>query len=252
MRECGRSECLSPSEVAELAELGPFFALSSHPAGRTATAPWRVMAELLDDPDVLPARVAAVLDRLFAGAGHPPDGVALRVAASVTQLGLVARVISPVLGAAVLHGRFLGVQLTRLWWQPELGGAFPLSVPVRSTASATRPAPGELGARLAGWLAAGPVADLVAASHRMSVSPLVLWGNVASAVHGAAQALSAVRPDRVGEVTDLWAALRSRAPLAGNATVLPDGRFRRRSCCLIYRAQASGSATFCGDCVLGR
>ncbi len=243
---------LSPSQAAELAELGPFFEVAGHPVGDTAPAPWRAMGELVDDPAVLPARVAAVRERLASGARRPVDTVAPRVAASVTQLGLVARLVSPVLGAAALHGRLLGAGLPQLWWRPELGGAFPLSVPVRIGVPSERPGDGDLAAQLADWLSAGPVADLVAATGRMSVSPQVLWGNVASAVRGAVHVLLTARPDRAGPVTALWTALQSQAPLRGSGTESPEGRFRRRSCCLIYRAAASGSAAFCGDCVLTR
>ena len=84
----------------------------------------------------------------------------------------------------------------------------------------------------------GPVAELTEALGRLgSVSPRVLAGNLASAVNGAALQLG---PD-------------CSAAAAGMLAGIPgeDGRpgpgFRRRSCCLRYRAGAG----YCGDCVLG-
>ena len=50
------------------------------------------------------------------------------MAASVTQLGLCARLIAPVLGAAALGGALL-VDLAEAWWAPPPGGPFGLSLP---------------------------------------------------------------------------------------------------------------------------
>jgi ferric iron reductase protein FhuF len=69
------------------------------------------------------------------------------------------------------------------------------------------------------------------------VSNQILWGNVASALHGAAAL--------IGEHTAVDQ-LMSRPPLRGTGSII-DGQFRRRTCCLIYRA---APGRFCGDCVL--
>jgi ferric iron reductase protein FhuF len=83
------------------------------------------------------------------------------------------------------------------------------------------------------------------------VSARILWGNAASAVHGAATVLAANRPDRAAPARQLAALLLARPPLRGTGTWTADGGFRRRSCCLIYRAAAAPEA-ICGDCVLRR
>jgi hypothetical protein len=55
------------------------------------------MSELVDAPRILRDRVAAVRARLAATGGQAPEAVELRVAASVTHLGLLARLVSPAL-----------------------------------------------------------------------------------------------------------------------------------------------------------
>jgi len=202
---------------------GPFFAIETHPAGTRARPPWRPMRELVDDPAVLAARVRAVGTRLAAGRPVEP-----RVAASVTHLGLVARLVSPGLAAAVTDGVVPDLDLRHTWWQPVVGGAFPLSV-ADSAAGLDQ-------------LLDGPIRTLVVATRPFGVSDQILWGNVASALHGAAGMIGA----RADAVLD---ELMSRPPLRGTGTTI-DGRFRRRTCCLIYRA-APGRAV-CGDCVLVR
>jgi FhuF 2Fe-2S C-terminal domain len=209
---------------------GPFFAVESHGAGTVPPAPWRPLRDLLDDPDVLRERVSGVRDYL--AAGRPPEAVPVRVAASVAHLGLVARLVSPSFGCAVHSGRFLA--LDDAWWRPALGGAFPLSVSASFVDSAD--------GLFDGWLR-----GLVDAVRGFSVSERVLWGNVASAVNGA----SVVVPARWGALARAVAAELLARPQLRDAWERPGGRFRRRSCCLIYRAGA-GPGGVCGDCVLHR
>jgi hypothetical protein len=215
-----------------------FFTVASHDADTVPSPPWRSMRELVDDPAVLSGRVSAIRSYLAAGGGRSPEQVPVRVAASVAHLGLVARLVSPAFGSFVHSGVLAAPELAELWWQPESGGAFPLSVGV-----VARSAPG--------LLIAGAVRDLTLAVREFSVSEQVLWGNVASAINGAATVVGAVRPDlaaRAGVVADELLGL---PPLRGAGTRRADGGFQRRSCCLIYRASATrGRAAVCGDCVL--
>jgi FhuF 2Fe-2S C-terminal domain len=209
----------------------PFFAIETHPAGARPRPPWRLMWELVDDPAVLADRVHAV--RTHLAAGRPPDAVELRVAASVTHLGLVARLVSPALAAAVTDGVVPDLDLRHTWWQPVLGGAFPLSV-ADTTADLDQ-------------LLDGPIRTLVGVTR--GVSDQILWGNVASALHGAAEMLhgaAGIIGERANTVVDQ---LMSRPPLRGTGTTT-DGRFRRRTCCLIYRAAPGRAGAVCGDCVL--
>ena len=78
---------------------------------------------------LLAERAAGVRAYLAAAGGQPPEAVEPRVAASVAHLGLAARLVSPALAAAVLHGRPLGCDLGAVRWQPALGGPVPLSLP---------------------------------------------------------------------------------------------------------------------------
>jgi hypothetical protein len=249
-----------------LEPLGPFFETHVHDAGATPSAPWRPMSELVTDPAVLAGRVRTVREYLAAGGGQPPDAVAPRVAASVTHLGLVARLVSPVLAVAVGDGALLDVDLAATWWQSTIGGAFPLSVP----AGAATVDPARLAELVAARVLDGPVRTLGAAVRAGpvsgaavpagpvsgaavragSVSDRVLWGNVASAVHGAVSMIVSARSPWAERATALAAALLDLPPLAGTGAVV-DGRFRRRSCCLIYRAAPAAAGPVCGDCVLG-
>jgi FhuF 2Fe-2S C-terminal domain len=232
--------------VAGLEELGGFFAVAWHEPSTAVPTPWASMAELLD-PAVLRARVEQVRSAL--GAQPDPDG--RRVAASVAQLGLVARLIAPALGVAATHGRLLDLRLNRLRWQPVLGGPFPLSVsgflPGASSAVPGRGIP-KLAVDFHTHLLDGPIRQLSAG---FELSDRVLWGNVASALHSAAAMIGAARPDLAPAADALLAGLRSGPALAGTGAPTAHG-FRRNSCCLIYRLAggAPDPAAVCGDCVL--
>ena len=259
-------------ERTALAELGPFFAVETHPAPGSARCgpapaepgppdhgaappPWRSMAELADGSDVLRDRVAAVRGVLAAGGGQRPEAVETRVAASVVHLGLTARVVSPYLALAVLRGWTPSTLcLADLRWRPALGGPFPLSLPITAdgTCGDSYGDPPALADALVRALCEGPVRELADAGAAFRVSPHVLWGNAASAVHGAARMIGAARPDAAGRALDLAGLLLERGPLRGTGSRTPAGAFRRRSCCLIYRAAPGGSGALCGDCVLPR
>ncbi|HTZ43177.1 MAG TPA: (2Fe-2S)-binding protein [Jatrophihabitans sp.] len=198
-----------------LAELGPFFEVTLH-ADRPA-APWQPLAGLADSP-ALAGRLAEVRTRL---------GVDARVAASVAQLGLVARLVAPVLALAARGGGVL--DLAAGCWRPPLDGTVALSLPA---ARSREP--------LATALTAGPIADLSAACGRLGrLSPRVLAGNLASAVNGAALQLG---PRAYPAAAELLAAVSGEDGAPGPG-------FARRSCCLLYRAAGGGC---CGDCVLAR
>ena len=83
----------------------------------------------------------------------------------------------------------------------------------------------------------------------MSVSPIVLQGNIASAVNAAAAMIARARPDLATQAATLRSALLSAPELAGTWTSSAEG-FRRRSCCLIYRAAPAATSAVCGDCIL--
>jgi hypothetical protein len=98
---------------------------------------------------------------------------------------------------------------------------------------------------------ASPVADAFHSLFRLS--PLVLRGNIASALAGAAGMLARSFPDQAETSGQLTARILALGPLRGTGEfVQPDAsqpqRFLvRRSCCLYYRVPGGGT---CGDCVL--
>ena len=81
------------------AEFGPFFASETHAAGASVDDPWSTLAAALANPQRIDGRVERVQTALGAGAA---SNVSLRVAASVTHLGLVARLLAPALAAAAV------------------------------------------------------------------------------------------------------------------------------------------------------
>ncbi|MEU3987750.1 (2Fe-2S)-binding protein [Streptomyces platensis] len=247
-----------------LAALGPFCAFETHPEGSEPTPPWRKLSELTEEGNgVLRERVGSVRASLAANYGRPSEAVEQRVAASVAHLGLMARVISPALGLATLHGLpSRPLTLGDLRWGSSLSGAFRLSLPREAVTpaaaegvqhehgpgSGTRPV-----STLAEDLLAGPVHDLVAAFAPFSVSRHILWGNVASAVNGAATGITASAPSLAHPAHAAALTFLQHPQLRNTHTLNPhNARFTRRSCCLIYRAAPGGTGALCGDCVLLR
>ena len=229
--------------LADLAALGPYFAVEVHRPGSPLRPPWQPLGELTGSPGALAGRIGEVRERLAAAAGCPATAVEFRVAASIAQLGLCARLLSPALGAAAT-GRTLPVDVGQARWVPALGGPFRLSLAEVAVA-----AEADMAATAA--LLAGPITQIVRAVEAMAVSPRVLWGNVASAVNGAATMIAATRPDLAGPAAETAAAMLANPALTGTYQGRPLRGFRRRNCCLIYRLSPERPA-YCGDCVLGR
>ncbi|MGW4028790.1 (2Fe-2S)-binding protein [Streptomyces sp. NPDC004838] len=165
----------------------------------------------------------------------------LRVGASIVQLGHAARLWSPVLACAVVHGIV-----------PDLGG-----LRRADSGPALR-----LPASPTGWYADGPPSltdalyevvvvrrlDALAAGLRVKVAPRLLAGNAASALAEAARGVLAVRPDLREKLHEIVGGLLETGRLAESGSVTgADLHFRRRSCCLYYRVPAGEK---CGDCSL--
>lgn len=225
----------------DLAALGPFFAVETHPPGSGPTAPWRLLRELTATAGPLRTRIEAVRAALAERAGRPAEAIEPRVAASVAHLGLVARLIAPSVAAAAA-GRGLGMGLGEVWWQDTLGGAMPLSVPFPD-ATAGDPA-------LVADLLEEVIAPLtVAVSNLVTVSPQVLWGNVASAASKAAALVAARHPELSRPA---WTAAGAvfATPWLSRERQPPGPDFRRSSCCLIYKVAAGRPRSVCSDCVL--
>ena len=235
---------------ADLAALGPYFAVDVHRPGAPLRSPWQPLGELIGSPDALAARIGEVRGRLAAAASCPAADVEFRVAASIAQLGLCARLLSPALGAAAL-GQALPVDTAQARWVPALGGPFRLSLPASTAEASTAEASTAAGTAAIGELLAGPVAQIVRVVEAMAVSPQVLWGNVASAVNGAATMIAAARPHLTDAAAEAAAAILTYPALTGTYQGRPLAGFRRGNCCLIYRLSPERPA-YCGDCVLGQ
>lgn len=221
---------MAPDDQAELGMLGPFFAV-----GRDLDGPgWLPLRALLEGPalDERVAHVGAVLGRL-AGTEIEP-----RVAASTLSLGLFARLVSPVLGAAALGLPLPRPTLDDAWWRPVEAGPWPLAL--TGPGDLAEPEDADPEALLTDVVA--PLVERLAASY--SLSRKIGWGNAASAVFGAAGMLARARPDLARAARATAEGLLA-GPLAGTGD--PGPPFVRRSCCLYYRIPGGG---YCGDCVL--
>lgn len=232
----------SPSAVAALtaaAPLGPFFGLSDAPAPG-----WTSWAQLGAAPDALRERLAAVragLSRATAGAEVPEP-----VAVSITHLGLVARLVAPVLGAALVTGTLPVAPAEAV--SVRLSGSEPLPLAIAPTAALDASAPGDLATGFGRhWL--DPVVGLLTAAARAAapLSDQVLTGNVTSAVAGALRMAAASRPDLAARADAVLDELLATGSLSGTGRRRTDGSFARRSCCLYYRLPGAGT---CADCVL--
>lgn len=241
------------SVLDDLAGLGPFFSVGSHPAGAQPVAPWRQAGELTAPTEALRDRVTAVRAALAARGGLAVRDIEPRVAASAVHLGLAARLVAPALGAAVLSCP-LDLRPPGLWWQDTAGGPVPLSVQAPDSERESRPPGDGTGLVTAQWdrlLLEETIAPLTAAvALLVPVSGRVLWGNVASAANAAAAQVARARPDLAAEA---WrAAGRLLASPRLRAEPSPPGpAFRRASCCLFYRLAPGNPSAICGDCVLG-
>ncbi|MBM7166976.1 (2Fe-2S)-binding protein [Streptomyces sp. G44] len=228
----------TPIDLAELRSVGGFFALRPAPAPSGAVPLVKVYAPPAA-ADPLAFRVAKVARRL----GAPEE----RIAVSVAQLGLAARLWSVALGSAALYGAVPDLDPALLSWDAD--GTSPDDLWL----DGTRTLPGDAGTVRQvvqhGHLA--PLADALRTRYRMSAG--LLWGNAGSALAGAARELHgwAARQGRedVGErALALASELFDHPDLRGSGTL--DGTaFRRRSCCLYYRCPGGG---VCGDCCFER
>jgi FhuF 2Fe-2S C-terminal domain/Ferric iron reductase FhuF-like transporter len=222
-------DALLRTALADVARIGPYFALDTDP-GIAGRPPWRPVTELYGR--ALPGRIAAAQARLGVEES--------RVAASLLFQGIAGRLWSPVLGSAVEHGVLPDLTAAGTYWR------------------AASPGPVLLGAPEAGALDADPLAvrRVVVDRHLRpladavrAVTPVaedLLWGNAASALAGTLAVLSRARPAGAARGRRLVTALLGAPPLRGTGRFGPGG-FRRRSCCLYYRVPGGG---LCGDCAL--
>lgn len=225
------------SHLADLSELGGYFALPVQPASES-----RCLSEFFEDA-VLTGYVHRTRAAIAASADCPPDRIPVRMAASSFQLGVAARLLSPVIGGALCLGAVPLLDRESVRWLPTDGHApqFAVADPAWQTveagtsaeviAASVIPVLTELGARL---------------NTLVSLSARITLGNLTSATNGAVTVLALSRPQLERPGRELVGALLASGPLRGTGSFVA-GMFRRQSCCLYYQAPRSG---LCGDCVL--
>ncbi|MFC9946642.1 (2Fe-2S)-binding protein [Streptomyces pratensis] len=160
-----------------------------------------------------------------------------RVGVSIAHLGHAARLWSPVLACALLHGIVVDLgALQRADDGPELR----LPHPAGWYADLLPDGAGSLYAEVMHHL------DALRAGLRVKVAPRLLDGNTASALAGSAGVLLAAHPRLRSPLTGLVTEMLGMGRLAGAGHLTgPDLGFRRRSCCLYYRTPTGMK---CGDC----
>jgi hypothetical protein len=233
--------------LADVAGLGPFFTVTTDPAERVDPT-WRPVGDLHTDPVPLRDRIGHV--RRVLGSDD-------RVAASITFQGLAALLLSAPFAAVAVHGVLPALTPATLHWRPSAGGPWPLWWDVPAGGGGGPPPDLDRAVNeLAGGLAAvvegllGPLVTAVRA--QVPISQRLLCGSVASSVAAGRRLVGQQRPAAAARATRLAEQLFA-GPLAGTGDLLapapPDTgwTFRRRSCCLYYRAPGGG---LCGDCVL--
>jgi hypothetical protein len=231
------------------ATLGPYFTWIVAPDN----GGWRPLTEL-EDGEVVAERVEVGRRSLRTSFGVPDDRVPPRVAASVVFLGLASRLLSPVLGAAVVGGAVPVAERGQLRWRAVPSGPWPIACPGADAVPVARLDDAAAGDLVNATAVRGIVMPLLAVfGARFRLSAQVLRGNVASALAGAAGIIADSRPahaERAGGIVERVLAL---APLAGSGRLVrPDPTRSRRflvrnNCCLYYRIPGGG---ICGDCVL--
>ncbi|MFJ7625326.1 (2Fe-2S)-binding protein [Streptomyces sp. NPDC097595] len=212
--------------LRDVARLGGFFALDT------------VRGPASGEGRLAPERFAA----LAATVNERHGTAEARIGVSVAHLGLAARLWSPVLACALLHG--VVPAMTTVEWAGD-GSALRLAGPRGRRA----PLPGP---SLADAVAAQADAILQRVESHLpaKVAPRLLAGNSASALVGSAAQLLRSRPGLRGPLTALTRGLLETGRLRGTGRITgPRLTFRRRSCCLYYRLP--GGST-CGDCCLIR
>lgn len=165
-----------------------------------------------------------------------------RIGVSIAHLGLAARLWSPVLACALVHG--IVPVMTTVEWAGD-GSALRLAGPRGSRVPRSGSSPAyAVAAQTDGVL------QRVESHLPVKMAPRLLAGNSASALAGSAAQLLRSRPGLRAPLTALTRELLETGRLRGTGRITgPELTFRRRSCCLYYRAP-NGSK--CGDCCLVR
>lgn len=227
--------------LADVARAGAFFTVATgrdrNPSGR------HPVGELYAGGPELGARIAHV--RRVLGSDD-------RVAASITFQGLAALLVSAPFAAAVAHATVPVWTPRTLFWTPTTDGPWPLwcaDPPLRPVPTVDD----AVGALAAAVVEQHLVPLVEAVRAQVRVSPRVLVGNAASTVASARRMVAEHWPASADRAAAVARGLLGTGLLDGAGELRdpagPDRHwsFRRRSCCLYYRARDGG---LCGDCVL--
>lgn len=249
----------SASRVSE-PDLGPFFRVDVMTPG----ADWRPLGADLASRGALGAWIDRARERTAAAGSLHSDDVDVRALRAVLHLGVCARVLSPWIASALRNTSSGGSRgacvptLDQLFWQDDGTTTFPLAL---SPEWSARPALATPVAHAASDASvdhfARALVDRLAiplTSTALTPSASIAWGNVASALHGAARTVVRVDPGQSTAVRQIADACLT-ALTAARGRPLTDGRivtvsFRRHSCCQLYRLPGNSRDTVCGDCVL--
>jgi len=228
------------ARLAGTAALGGYFAIPAFGADEGEE-----LATLLSDAGTVRTFVERTRRAIAASTDSDPSDVPQRVAASSFQLNLVARLVSPAVGAAALYGAVPVLTPTSVRWtdtahhSPRLGTVDPGWLVAPTPALAAEVISNSLLTNVF-----GPLAEILRTT--ASLSAHVSRGNAISAANGAVTVMATSRPDLATAGRALVRALLDAGPLTGTGHFV-GGQFVRRSCCLFYRAPRSG---LCQDCVL--
>lgn len=255
----------SASRVSE-PDLGPFFRVDAMTPG----ADWRPLGADLASRGALGAWIDRARERTAAAGSPHSDDVDVRALRAVLHLGVCARVLSPWIASALRNTSSGGSRgacvptLDQLFWQDDGTTTFPLALspewsarPALATPVAHAASDASVAVNTSVDHFARALVDRLAiplTSTALTPSASIAWGNVASALHGAARTVVRVDPGQSTAVRQIADACLT-ALTAARGRPLTDGRigtvsFRRHSCCQLYRLPGNSRDTVCGDCVL--
>jgi FhuF 2Fe-2S C-terminal domain len=211
--------------LSEISSYGEFFTIT---VGGTDTG-WQPVRRFYDNgcAELINATVARF------------DTADLRIGASMVQFSHASRLWSPVLACALGHG--VVPDLTHLE-RADDAARLRLPDPTGEPVDRDDPPP-DLLYRIVVQQHLEPLA----AGLRVKMASGLLFGNAASALVGASRALQSARPDLCKPATRLTESLLATGKLANAGMIGPNLVFRRRSCCLYYRAPTGSK---CSDCAL--
>ncbi len=218
----------APASLRAVAALGDFFD-QTQPAPPGALT----LGGFARDPAAIRAAIDRTRATLGARAGLAADAIDGRAAASWVHLGLVARIVSPVLGASALLGT-VPFRAEALVVHRTDAGRLILSAARGDGTSDVIHVVDILGELGAGFRAAS------------QLSPIVMWGSCGSAIASAVAIVTRALPGHALAGRSAADDLLARPELRPTGAYV-DGAWRRTSCCLYYRIPGGG---LCGDCVL--